>query len=425
MTMNDAFDERLRAAFADAAAPLERESESERFAKTVTDRLSRPDRKRVLILGGAGSTGSAIAGSQLETIFGNWPVPTDGLLAGAAFLASPEVLAAGAMAVGVALVAAVLPRPDRLIRPGRRRTFAVQQSGVGCTPSFRRRVHMSAQSTSRRITAPDIRARKGGEPIVCLTAYDAPMARILDPHCDLLLVGDSVGMVVHGLDSTVGVTLDMMILHGQAVMRGAKRAMVTVDMPFGSYEQSPQQAFENAARIMSETGCQAIKIESGTYAADTIDFMAQRSIPVMGHIGLRPQAALADGGFRAKGRTAAERQRVIDEARATEDARRLRHRDRGGRRGPRHRDHRKGFGPHHRHRRLGGLRRPDPGHAGHARRVRMDAEIRQALRQPGRADRRGGGALCRGGPQPDFPGDGPGLHDAAQGRLSSVAARRG
>lgn len=110
MTMNDAFDERLRAAFADAAAPLERESESERFAKTVTDRLSRPDRKRVLILGGAGSTGSAIAGSQLETIFGNWPVPTDGLLAGAAFLASPEVLAAGAMAVGVALVAAVLPR---------------------------------------------------------------------------------------------------------------------------------------------------------------------------------------------------------------------------------------------------------------------------------------------------------------------------
>ena len=179
---------------------------------------------------------------------------------------------------------------------------------------------MSAQSKTRRITAPEIRARKGGEPIVCLTAYDAPMARILDPHCDLLLVGDSVGMVVHGLDSTIGVTLDMMILHGQAVMRGAERALVTVDMPFGSYEKSPGQAFENAARIMSETGCQAIKIESGTYAAKTIDFMAQRSIPVMGHIGLRPQAALADGGYKAKGRTQAERQRVIDEAVATADA---------------------------------------------------------------------------------------------------------
>ena len=179
---------------------------------------------------------------------------------------------------------------------------------------------MSAQSKARRITAPDIRARKGLEPIVCLTAYDAPMARLLDPHCDLLLVGDSLGMVVHGLDSTIGVTLDMMILHGQAVMRGASRAMVTVDMPFGSYEASPQQAFENAARIMSETGCQAVKIESGVYAADTIDFMAQRSIPVMGHIGLRPQAALADGGFKAKGRTRAERERVIDEARATADA---------------------------------------------------------------------------------------------------------
>ncbi|WP_300543268.1 3-methyl-2-oxobutanoate hydroxymethyltransferase [Maricaulis sp.] len=179
---------------------------------------------------------------------------------------------------------------------------------------------MSAQSKTRRITAPEIRARKGGEPVVCLTAYDAPMARLLDPHCDLLLVGDSVGMVVHGLDSTIGVTLEMMILHGQAVMRGAKRALVAVDMPFGSYERSPQQAFDNAARIMSETGCQAIKIESGTYAAETIDFMAQRSIPVIGHIGLRPQAALAEGGFKAKGRTDVERQRVIDEAAATADA---------------------------------------------------------------------------------------------------------
>ncbi|MHA6288348.1 3-methyl-2-oxobutanoate hydroxymethyltransferase [Maricaulis sp. CAU 1757] len=179
---------------------------------------------------------------------------------------------------------------------------------------------MSVQTQTRRLTAPDIRARKGGAPLVCLTAYDAPMARLLDRHCDLLLVGDSVGMVVHGLDSTIGVTLDMMILHGQAVMRGARKALVAVDMPFGSYEQSPEQAFENAARVMAETGCQAIKIESGTYAADTIAFMAERSIPVIGHIGLRPQAALADGGYKAKGRTETERQRVLDEARATADA---------------------------------------------------------------------------------------------------------
>jgi len=179
---------------------------------------------------------------------------------------------------------------------------------------------MSAQTQLRRITAPDLRARKGGVPIVSLTAYDAPMARLLDPHCDMLLVGDSVGMVVHGLDSTIGVTLDMMIMHGKAVMRGCKRALVAVDMPFGSYEKSPEQAFENASRIMSETGCQAIKIESGTYAADTIAFMAERSIPVIGHVGLRPQAALADGGFKAKGRTEFERQKVIDEAVATDRA---------------------------------------------------------------------------------------------------------
>jgi 3-methyl-2-oxobutanoate hydroxymethyltransferase len=179
---------------------------------------------------------------------------------------------------------------------------------------------MSAQTQTRRITAPEIRARKGGEPLVCLTAYDAPMARLLDPHCDLLLVGDSVGMVVHGLSSTIGVTLDMMIMHGQAVMRGANRALVAVDMPFGTYEKSREQAFENAARVLSETGCQAIKIESGTYAAETIAFMAKRSIPVIGHVGLRPQAALADGGFKAKGRTDLEWQRVIDEAVATDQA---------------------------------------------------------------------------------------------------------
>lgn len=179
---------------------------------------------------------------------------------------------------------------------------------------------MSAQTQTRRVTAAEIRARKGGDPLVCLTAYDAPMARLLDPHCDLLLVGDSVGMVVHGLASTIGVTLEMMILHGQAVMRGAHRAMVAVDMPFGSYEKSPQQAFENAARIMRETGCQAIKIESGTYAAGQIAHLVERGVPVMGHVGLRPQAVNVDGGFRAKGRTTGERDRVIAEARAADEA---------------------------------------------------------------------------------------------------------
>ncbi|HEY3812988.1 MAG TPA: 3-methyl-2-oxobutanoate hydroxymethyltransferase [Caulobacteraceae bacterium] len=180
---------------------------------------------------------------------------------------------------------------------------------------------MSAQrETTKRVTAPDITARKGKEPIVCLTAYTAPMAEILDEHCDLLLVGDSVGMVMHGMPSTVGVTLEMMIMHGQAVMRTAKRALVVVDMPFGSYEQSPEQAFANAARIMRETGCQAIKLESGLVVAETIAFLVQRGIPVMAHVGLRPQAVNVDGAFKAKGKTDTERMRVIAEAEAAADA---------------------------------------------------------------------------------------------------------
>ena len=141
----------------------------------------------------------------------------------------------------------------------------------------------------RRQSAPEIRARKGGDPIVCLTAYTAPVAEILDEHCDVLLVGDSVGMVVHGMPNTVGVTLDMMIMHGQAVMRGSKRALVVVDMPFGSYEASAEQAFANATRILKETGAQAVKVEAGTYVGETIAYLVQRGIPVMGHVGLRPQ----------------------------------------------------------------------------------------------------------------------------------------
>ncbi len=178
---------------------------------------------------------------------------------------------------------------------------------------------MSAQTQKRRKTVRDIAKAKGGEPLVCLTAYDAPRAALLDEHCDLLLVGDSVGMVVHGLDSTVGVTVDMMILHGKAVMRGAQQAFVVVDMPFGSYEASPTHAFENAARIMMETGCQAVKLESGVYAGETVKHLVERGIPVMGHVGLRPQAIHVDGGFKAKGRSNEERQRVIDEAMAAQD----------------------------------------------------------------------------------------------------------
>ena len=179
---------------------------------------------------------------------------------------------------------------------------------------------MSKQTQTARKTVKDIAAAKGATPLVMLTAYDAPTAAILDPHCDILLVGDSLGMVVHGLPSTVGVTMDMMILHGQAVMRGSSQAMVVVDMPFGSYETNADQAFLNAVRIMKETGCQAIKIESGAYAAGQIAHLVERGIPVMGHIGLRPQAINVDGGFRAKGRTEDERARVLAEARAAADA---------------------------------------------------------------------------------------------------------
>jgi 3-methyl-2-oxobutanoate hydroxymethyltransferase len=179
---------------------------------------------------------------------------------------------------------------------------------------------MSRHTDIRRLTAPDITLRKGGEPIVCLTAYTAPMARLLDPHCDLLLVGDSLGMVVHGLPNTVGVTLEMMILHGQAVMRGAERAMVVVDMPFGSYEAGPETAYANAARVLKETGAQAVKVESGPSVAATIAYLVERGIPVMGHVGLRPQAVNVDGKFRAKGRTPEERAKVLTEARAADEA---------------------------------------------------------------------------------------------------------
>lgn len=179
---------------------------------------------------------------------------------------------------------------------------------------------MSAQAPQRRVTAPDIRARKGGEPIVALTSYHAHTARILDEHCDVILVGDSLGMVMHGMESTVPVTLDMMILQGRAVMRGSQRALVVVDLPFGSYEASKEQAFLSAARVLKETGCGAIKVEGGTRMAETIAFLVERGVPVMGHVGLTPQAINALGSFRAQGRDPADWGPHEDDARAVTQA---------------------------------------------------------------------------------------------------------
>jgi 3-methyl-2-oxobutanoate hydroxymethyltransferase len=149
---------------------------------------------------------------------------------------------------------------------------------------------MSASSPLRPVLPPDIRARKGQQPLVVLTAYTTPMARLVDAHCDMALVGDSVGMVLHGLPSTLGVTMEMMILHGRAVVRGLTRAMAIIDMPFGSYEESPQQAYRNAAHLMVETGAPAVKLEGGQHMADTIAFLTRRGVPVMAHIGLTPQS---------------------------------------------------------------------------------------------------------------------------------------
>jgi 3-methyl-2-oxobutanoate hydroxymethyltransferase len=179
---------------------------------------------------------------------------------------------------------------------------------------------MSIQANPKRLSAPDIRARKGGAPIVSLTSYHAHTAALLDKHCDLILVGDSLGMVMHGLESTIPVTLDMMILQGRAVMRGSSRALVVVDMPFGSYEASREQAFLSAARVMKETGCGAIKLEGGRRMADTIAFLAERGIPVMGHVGLTPQSINALGGFRTQGRDPSDWGPIESDARAVADA---------------------------------------------------------------------------------------------------------
>ncbi|MGM4885461.1 3-methyl-2-oxobutanoate hydroxymethyltransferase [Tardiphaga sp. 20_F10_N6_6] len=165
---------------------------------------------------------------------------------------------------------------------------------------------MSVQSAIKRKTAPDILARKNGEPIVMLTSYHAHTASLVDRYCDVILVGDSLGNVMHGFETTIPVTLEMMILQGHAVMRGSKQSLVVVDMPFGSYEASKEQAFHSAARILKETHCGAVKLEGGARMAETIAFLTERSIPVMAHIGLTPQSIAALGSFRSQGKAEAE-----------------------------------------------------------------------------------------------------------------------
>ena len=179
---------------------------------------------------------------------------------------------------------------------------------------------MSVQSAIKRKTAPDLRARKNGEPIVMLTSYHAHTAALVDRHCDAILVGDSLGNVMHGFETTVPVTLDMMILQGRAVMRGSQAALVVVDMPFGSYEGSKEQAFQSAVRIMKETLCGAVKLEGGARMAETVAFLSERGIPVMGHIGLTPQSINTLGSFRAQGREEENWAPIENDARAIAEA---------------------------------------------------------------------------------------------------------
>lgn len=172
----------------------------------------------------------------------------------------------------------------------------------------------------KRLTVPRIRQRKGGEPLVMLTAYTVRMAQLLDPHCDMLLVGDSLAQVIYGLPHTVGVTMEMMSLHGAAVVRGSYHAAVIVDMPFGSYEGSPEQAFDNAARLLKETGAAAVKVEGGKVLAPTIEFLTQRGIPVMGHVGLTPQAVNILGGYGVRGKSDEEARSIVEDAVAVAQA---------------------------------------------------------------------------------------------------------
>jgi len=178
---------------------------------------------------------------------------------------------------------------------------------------------MSVSAKIKALTPPDITAMKNNQPIACLTAYTTPIAKMIDDSTDLVLVGDSVGMVMHGMPNTLGVTMDMMALHGKAVRRGLNRSLLVIDMPFGSYEKSPQQAFENASRLMRETECGAVKLEGGEVMAETIEFLTNRGIPVMAHVGLTPQAVNMFGGYRTQGK-GEDSKKIIRDAKACESA---------------------------------------------------------------------------------------------------------
>lgn len=179
---------------------------------------------------------------------------------------------------------------------------------------------MSAHNKQTRLTTASIRHMKGKTPVVCLTAYSTPMAKLLDAHCDMLLVGDSLGMVLYGMETTVGVTLDMMVAHGRAVRRGVRNACVVVDLPFGTYQESKEQAFHSALRLMQETDCDGVKLEGGEEMAETIAFLVARGIPVFGHVGLMPQLVNSTGGFRSVGHSPEEAERIRKDAIAVTQA---------------------------------------------------------------------------------------------------------
>jgi 3-methyl-2-oxobutanoate hydroxymethyltransferase len=194
-------------------------------------------------------------------------------------------------------------------------TFTIDTSTSRATPS---------PVPGKRMTAPAIRGRKidgkTEQPIVMLTAYTMRMAQLLDPHCDMLLVGDSLGQVIYGLPSTIPVTMEMMCAHGAAVVRGSWHALVAVDMPFGSYEGSPEQAFQSASHVMKQTGCAAVKLEGGAAMAPTVRFLVERGVPVIGHVGLTPQAVNVLGGYGARGKSAVEATKILADAKAVAEA---------------------------------------------------------------------------------------------------------
>ena len=274
---------------------------------------------------------------------------------------------------------------------------------------------MSVQSAIKRKTAPEIRSRKNGEPIVMLTSYHAHTAALVDRHCDVILVGDSLGNVMHGFETTVPVTLDMMILQGRAVMRGSQRALVVVDMPFGSYEASKEQAFHSAARILKETRCGAVKLEGGARMAETIAFLVERGIPVMGHIGLTPQSINTLGSFRAQGRDEAGREPIENDARAVAQSGAFSVVIEAVAEPLAPQDHASDRHSYHRHRRKRSLRWSGSGSGRYARPISPRPQIRSPLWQSRPDDRGRDRELRRRRALAGFSGAGARLRHEGQG----------